>query len=188
MQILSNVKGWPKELVYIDLDRAKFEFFTVELIKGGYNHFQTIFHYGKYGNKGTTRIYRFSEENSYLDARNTANNKVKELKAEGYVIKNKMEEVIRTAIKESLKTSNNSNKKRFNSQPYNKSENHSYFCDLCNRPIHYSLYRKIENWGRNEGNWDYDKASPFYKKIVCLDCQIDKGIFQKRIDETFQLN
>lgn len=176
---------WPKELVFIDLNRGKFEYYNIELIKLGYDSFQVVFHYGKYGNKGTNKMHRFNGKSSYLEAKKLAYNKFYEMKSEGYIRKSKMEEAILNAIKQEQKSDNERKLKRKQTSYENRKKQCQ--CDLCKQPIHQSLYGKINSWGRGEGNWDFDVNSPLYKKVVCLDCQIDKGIFQKRIDETFKL-
>lgn len=175
---------WPKELVFIDLNRAIFEFYNIELIKISFNNFQVIFHYGKFHNKGTNKIYRFNGNNSYSDARKLAYKKFYEMKSKGYIRKEKIEEAILNTLKQEQK--NDNDRKSYNKSS-NKNVKKKSLCDLCKQPIHISLYEKINAWGRGEGNWDYSIHSPLYHKILCLDCQIDQNIFQKRIDESFIL-
>ncbi|MGF7534872.1 WGR domain-containing protein [Bacillus mexicanus] len=181
---MKKQKEWPKELVYIDLNRVLFEFYNIELIKIGFNNFQVIFHYGKFHNKGTNKIYRFNGSNSYSNARKLAYKKFYEMKSKGYIRKEKIEEALLNAIKQEQKFDN---ERKSQKKPKTQNNSKKNQCDLCNQPIHFSLSQKINAWGRGEGNWDFSINSPLYHKIVCLDCQIDNNIFQKRIDESFKL-
>lgn len=183
---MTKQKEWPKELVFIDLNSGRFEFFNIELIKLGYNNFQVVFHQGKFNNKGRNVIHRFNGEDSYLKAKKLAYNKFYEIKSEGFIRKEKMEEAILNAVKQEQKVDNEKKYKK-KKTTYKAKTTNKCVCDLCKQPIHFSLYEKINSWGRAEGNWDYELDSPLYKKVVCLDCQIDKGIFQKRIDNSFKL-
>ena len=54
-------------------------------------------------------------------------------------------------------------------------------CDLCEKPIRKEIYQKIEDWARGEGNWDYEPSFIGYKKVLCLDCQIEQDIFKKKL-------
>jgi hypothetical protein len=71
----------------------------------------------------------------------------------------------------------NEKKKKNNSTPEKK-----FDCDSCKKPIDKISYEKIYDWGRdiNKGNWDSDPTRETYKKVFCLDCQIEKEIFQQK--------
>lgn len=180
-------KEWPKELVYIDLNRGNFQFYNIELNRLGFDHFQVVFHFGRYGNKGTNKVLRFSGKESYLQAKKAAYKKFYEIKSEGYIRRDKMEEVILKAVKQEQKVDND--KKYKKNQGFSSKHNltKKCVCNFCKQPIHYNLFEKINSWGRGEGNWDFNIKSPLYQKVICLDCQIDKGIFQKKIDLDFKL-
>ncbi|WP_456363421.1 hypothetical protein [Priestia aryabhattai] len=184
---MTKQKEWPKELVFIELNSGRFEFFNIELIKLGYNNFQVVFHQGKFNNKGRNVVQRFTGEDAYLKAKKVAYNKFYNIKSEGFIRKEKMEEAILNAVKQEQKVDNEKKFKKKHNTNTHKQTKKQCVCDLCKQPIHFNLYEKINSWGRSEGNWDHSNNSPLFKKVVCLDCQIDKGIFQRRIDDSFNL-
>jgi hypothetical protein len=179
--ILTKQKEWPKELVLIDFKRKKFEFYNIEFLTVGYNDIQVICHSGKLTGNGISRVKQFKGKDSYKEAIKFAYKKFYEKKDVGFISLKKMEEGVKFAYKQEELM----NKEKKNKKVVSQEQKHK--CDLCHQPIHFSLFQKINSWGRGEGNWDYNSKSPLYKKVVCLDCQIDKGIFQKRIDEAFRL-
>lgn len=166
---------WPKELVYLDLTRETFKFFNIELTKIKNDLYQVTFHSGKYGNKGSNKVERFAGVGAYKEARKFAYKKFYELRSTGFVAKIKMDRAILKLIKEEQQKSTQ-NKAAVKTK--------RKVCDECGTEIAETLYAKINAWGRKEGNWDYSKESPYFKKVVCLNCQIDKGIFQKRLEDS----
>lgn len=99
--------------------------------------------------------------------------KTYEKKSEGFISVEKMEEGLKFAIKRE-------NQEEWRAK---NSKTKDLECDICKTPINPKLYEKINIWGRNDGNWDYASSSPLFKKVVCLDCQIEQDIFQKKIDK-----
>lgn len=173
--VLKKKKVWPKELVRIDFDKKKFDFFNIEIVSVGYNDMQVILHSGKLTGKGVSRVHQFKGENAYGDSMNFAYQSLRKKKGEGFIDKEYIVEGLDYAI--SLEKKDTAREKK--SKTISKSIKQ---CDFCHKEIESSLYQKIEQWARNEGNWDYHKSSPLYKKIACIECQMDKGIFQKKLD------
>lgn len=182
---LTKQKEWPKELVLIDFNRKKFDFFNIEVITVGYNDIQVIFHQGKLTGKGSSRVHQFKGKDSFKEAMKTAYKKFYEKKEQGYISMKRMEEGVKYAYKQEQITDNEKKKRKQKNSEAPLVKKHR--CVLCKQPIHFSLYEKINTWGRGEGNWDYSDKSPLFNKVVCLDCQIDKGIFQKRLDVNTRL-
>ncbi|WP_088362799.1 WGR domain-containing protein [Bacillus cereus] len=167
----------PKELVYLDFNRGEFKFFNVEIISLGYNDIQVMFQSGKLGTKGKISVHRFNTgEQPFKNAMKFAYNKIFEKELQGFLSVEKVENGIRYAAKKE----SNKNKQNDNTS---KNTNKKCGCSICKQPIHFKLYEKINSWGRGEGNWDFSSKSPLYQKVACLDCQIELGIFQKRIDQ-----
>ncbi|MED2737760.1 hypothetical protein [Bacillus toyonensis] len=163
----------PKELVYLDFNRGEFKFFNVEIISLGYNDIQVMFHSGKLGTKGKIYVHRFNTgDQPFKNAMKFAYNKIFEKELQGFLSVEKVENGIRYAAKQESNKNKNTN----------KNTNKKCSCALCKQPIHFKLYEKINSWGRGEGNWDYSPNSTLFHKVACLDCQIELGIFQKKID------
>jgi predicted DNA-binding WGR domain protein len=172
-----------KQLVYLDFRQNDYKFYDVEVLSVGYNDVQVIIRSGVLGNKGRQTIERFSDKKTssnkdatvLKEAMKFAYTKIYERKSKGYISREKMEEGLKYAIK--LDSQMEKQKKiKSSSQPEKILE-----CDSCKKPIDKNLYDKIYNWARDtsKGNWDSDPTRETYKKVFCLDCQIEKEIFQK---------
>lgn len=153
-----------KELVLIDFKKNAFKFYNVEVISLGYNDIQVIYTSGKLGNKGKTTMNRFIDFN---EARKNAYKKIYDKKGEGFINK---EHMIGW-----LGQSEDNHKKN------EKNVQRKYKCSECKNDIKKVNYFKINEWARGEGNWDYDRKSPGYKKVLCIDCQFKHNIFRKRL-------
>lgn len=173
-----------KQLVYLDFSQNSFKFYNVEVLSVGFNEVQVIFTYGTLGNKGRKTIEQFdspksakkSESNALKDAMKKAYKKIYEKKSEGFISRQKMEE----GLKHAIKLDNLAEKEAKNK--FKKKEDIKKFfkCDLCKNPIDEKLYDKINSWARNTGKWDIDPSKEHYQKVYCLDCQIEKDIFQRK--------
>lgn len=181
---MKNNKEWPKELVLIDFSRKKFEFHTIEIVSVGFNDMQVIFHSGKLTGKGISRVHQFKGEKAYAEAMKLAYQRLRKKKEEGFIEKEYMIEGINYAIDLDKKENGKKEKKKEKKANLKKEKKH---CDFCQKEIEWKLYKKIVEWARNEGNWDYHENSPLFNKIACIECQQDKGIFQKRLDEDTNL-
>lgn len=157
-----------KELVYCDFKKNEFRFFNVEVLSVGYNDMQVIVHFGKLGNKGRESITRLKD---FKESMKIAYKKIYDKKSEGYISREKFEKAMEELMEKEKKS------KQFRKR---KKES-SYHCDLCKKSIRKEIYQKIEEWARGEGNWDYDPSFIGYKKILCLDCQIEQDIFKKKM-------
>lgn len=159
-----------KELVKIDFKEDEYRFFNVEVLSVGYNDMQVIVHFGKLGNKGRETITRVKD---FKEAMKIAYQKIYDKKSDHYLSKEKMKSHIESFVSREEKTQKSKRKKS------KKTEQ----CDLCSKGIRKEIYDKINDWarGKEKGNWDYDKAFIGYKKVLCLDCQIEHDIFQKRM-------
>lgn len=165
---------WPKELVLIDFNKKKFEYYNIEIISVGYNDMQVIFHSGRLTGKGISRVYQFKGENAYAEAMKLAFQRLKKKKEEGFIDK----EHIITGLNYAFEL----NKKEATAKKKSQTKQKKKSCDFCNKDIDNKLYRRINLWARNEGNWDFSEDSPLYKKVVCIECQMNRGIFQKKVD------
>jgi predicted DNA-binding WGR domain protein len=173
-----------KQLVYLDFTKNEFKFYNVEVLSIGYNEVQVILTSGALGNKGRNNVELFTDKNptkkdksSVLkEAMKKAYKKIYEKKSEGYISLQKMEEGLKHAIKlDNIAEKEEKNKKN-NKKVVMKKTN----CDQCKNIIDEKLYTKIDSWARGSGNWDLDPTKECYKKVFCLDCQIEKDIFQRK--------
>lgn len=159
-----------KTLILIDFDKKDFKFETIEVKSVGYNDVQVHTVSGKLGNRGRESIKRFKGHDNVLkEAMKFAYKRIYDLKeSEGYLSERKLKNaIIDLQKKEKTKRKNVKENK--------------YICNLCNSPIKPEIYRKINDWARGDGNWDKDPKFVGYKKVLCLDCQIEHDIFKKRI-------
>lgn len=159
-----------KEMIFIDFEKNEFNFYHVEVLSVGYNELQVITNYGKLGNKGKENIVRLSD---YKEAMKLAYKKIYDKKSSGYISKEKMKDAITAAA--SFYQKEETNRK-------SKSKKVNYSCQLCGKDIDEKLYKKINDWARGGGNWDSDENFVGYKKVLCVSCQIDHEIYQKRIE------
>lgn len=158
-----------KELILLDFKKDDFRFYNVEVLSVGYNQIQVITTYGSLGNKGRENIQRFEgDENVYKEAMKLAYRKIYEKKSEGFVSKEKIQKTFTDFLNEERKARK-------------KKKPNQFSCDLCNKAIKETIYRKIDEWARGEGNWDKDTSFVGYKKVLCLDCQIEHDVFKKKI-------
>ena len=173
-----------KQLVYLDFTKNVFKFYNVEVLSIGYNEVQVIFTFGTLGNKGRNTVDIFTDKNSskkdkssvLKEAMKKAYKKIYEKKSEGYISLQKMEEGLKHAIKlDNIAEKEEKNKKSQKNKIIKKTN-----CDQCKNIIDEKLYEKIDSWARGSGNWDLDPTKEFYKKVFCLDCQIEKNIFQHK--------
>ena len=160
-----------KEYVYVDFDKNEFRFYNVTVLSVGYNQMQVIMSHGRLGNKGRENITRLDD---YKEAMKLAYRKIYEKKSEGFVSKEKTKEFFQSFLLEEK-----NKKKQTKPAAVRKKEPRLCRCDACKKTIRESIYKKIEQWARGEGNWDSEPT--LYNKVLCLDCQIEKDIFKKRI-------
>lgn len=138
---------------------------------------QVIVNYGKLGNKGRESITRFDGESAFVDAKKSFLKKVYDKKSEGYISREKMTKAINEFSLKEIKKEKEKRKKRYKTKYDTKTK-----CDLCQSPIKENVYKKINEWARGGGNWDNDKNFIGYKKVLCLDCQVEHDVFKKRVE------
>lgn len=173
-----------KQLVFLDFRKNVYTFYDIEVISIGYNDVQVIYSFGKLGNKGKQLMKRFNEEDDKGSsplklALKDAYNKIYTKKSEGFVSREKIEKGLMYALKQESLAKDKQSKTGY--KVVDKKT--KYKCDNCNNAINEKLYEKINKWARGEGNWDFDPTKEYYNKVFCLDCQIEKGIFQKVFKE-----
>lgn len=157
------------ELVKIDFNTNEFKFYNVEVIALGFNDLQVTFHHGKLGNEGRRTVHR---TDSYKTAMKKAANMVHELKEEqNYMDLEDMKGWLNQNTTEENLPKNKKKEKKKKTFP----------CDECGKSIPEKIYRKIDDWGRNSGNWDKDVNLICYKKVLCFDCQVEHDLYQKRL-------
>lgn len=159
-----------KELILIDFVKNEFKFFNIELLSVGYNQLQIITNYGKLGNKGTENIYRVTE---LKEAYKIFYRKIYEKKDLGYLSRRKVSEAI-TAATSFIR-------KEESQKDFTKNDMKKFHCSLCNKELKKSTYEKINQWARGEANWDKDFKFIGYKKVLCVECQIEHDIFKKKM-------
>jgi hypothetical protein len=161
-----------KELVLFDYIKKKFLFFHIKVTSVGYNEVQISMIEGKLGNRGREQIIRFEKDkNALKNAMKIAYKHIYDKKADGYISIAK----ISLAINSIQQKEKNEKKKRM------EKEKASFQCDLCEKPIKPEIYKKIDEWARAGGNWDFDDQFIGFKKVLCLDCQIEHDIFKKKV-------
>lgn len=166
-----------KELVYLNFDKQEFKFYNVEILSVGYNQIQVITCYGKLGTKGREHMTRFEgREDVFKESRKFAYNKIYEKKNMGYLSLEKTKEAIANMNKDIKKPKKQQSVKK---QPEKRRIPFGYDCDKCRKTISLSMYEKINEWARGEGNWD--SIPDLHEKIYCLDCQFDLDIFKKKL-------
>lgn len=158
-------------MILIDFERNEFSFYHVEVLSVGYNEMQVITNYGKLGNKGRENIVRLTD---YKEAMKLAYKKIYDKKAEGYISKEKMKDAITAAA-------SFFQKEVPSKRPAKKEPTTAFICDVCKKPMKETLYRKINEWARKEGNWDKDKRGIGYRRVLCVSCQIEHELFKKRL-------
>lgn len=156
-----------KELLLMDFVKNEFRFFTVEVLSVGFNEMQVIVSHGKLGNQGRESITRLTD---FKESMKLAYKKIYDKKSEGFISKEKFQKSIESFVQEEKE----SRKKK-------KTSESSTRCDLCQKSIRKEIYQKINEWARGEGNWDASADFVGYRKVLCLDCQIEKDIFKKRL-------
>lgn len=146
----------------MDLDENLFKFYNVEVLRLGRGKYQLITTAGKLTGKGKPHLKSFFE---YDDVMNEAREKIKLKKKEGFAE--------RVDVKKAL----------FPVFPKGKQpdDSSSYTCDLCYKSIEEDNYRKIKEWARGEGGWDNNPAKAYYQKVLCIECQIEHGVYRKRL-------
>lgn len=179
-----------KELIYIDFTENIAKFFTIELLSVGYNQIQVISTSGNFNNKGREHVVRFEGESAFKEGNKLLYKKFLEKKAEGYEEKEdigKWHEVFHDkffgeyiTLIQDYKKSKKSKKEYAKKSVYSFNKKESK-CDLCKKHIPEKMYGKINDWGRGEGNWDQKSSSAYYKKVWCIECQIEHDIFKKKM-------
>ncbi|QST02823.1 hypothetical protein IMZ31_19935 (plasmid) [Pontibacillus sp. ALD_SL1] len=159
-----------KSLVYLDFKKNVFKFFSVSVLKVHYNHVQVILREGFLGNnnKGRETVKRFEgDRRIYKEAYKYAWRKIYEKENEGYISRERAEKGHETAKQE--KTERKKPPKR--KKPA---------CSQCKKTMPQDRYDQINEWGRGEGGWDETKD--LKGKVLCIDCQIEKDVFRKRLN------
>lgn len=157
-----------KELILIDFKQNEFLFYHVEVLSVGYKELQVITTSGKLGNKGREHIIRVNE---YKEAMKIAYSRIYDKKSAGYLSKQKMKDAITAAAQ------------FYYYEQKTKAPKKTYTCSLCHQQMEPKLHKKINEWARGEGNWDYSPHFIGYKKVICVTCQIEHDIFKKRAGE-----
>ncbi|GAB6429157.1 hypothetical protein bcgnr5372_41030 [Bacillus luti] len=154
-----------QHLVLLDFEENKFRFFHVELIRLGRDKYHLVTTQGKLGNQGKKTLNTYV---GYDEALSECRAKVYMKKKEGYSL---LVEV-KGAIEKLHKQKNKPRK-------YNKPKS---VCDICSKEIEKEKYKMIDEWARGEGGWDKNPNGVAYKKILCIDCQIDHKLYKKRLN------
>jgi hypothetical protein len=94
-----------------------------------------------------------------------AYDKIYDKKGEGYVSQEKMIAAI-DALMRSERGQAKINQERLHK------------CDLCGKSIKPEVFNKINSWARGEGGWDVNPQSAGYRKVLCIDCQIEHDLFK----------
>lgn len=196
-----------KELVFLDFKQSegKFydgKFYHIEMLSVGYNQIQVISTYGNMNNKGRESIIRFKGKDAFTEAKKLFYKKFFDKKNEGYFERQDIEKWFKafdpknfeehlTLIKKNHANFTNQEQKNTTKKIASKnstiskkksvSEQKKHSCDLCKKTIDENMHGKINEWARNEGNWDKDSDFIGYKRVLCIGCQIEHDIFQKRI-------
>lgn len=165
-----------EELIFLHIRKEEYKFYTLELISVGYNQLQLISTYGRLGTKGRESIIRISNGKQTLtEGRKMFYQKIFEKKSSGYLTKERISDAIQTAVK------NEREEKRYKRKTKKENPPQSNKCDLCKKEISNSLYERIDDWARGEGNWDSDDHFIGYHRVLCIACQIDNNIYQQVI-------
>jgi len=162
-----------KEMILIDFKKNEFNFYHVEVLSVGYNELQVITNFGKLGNKGKENIVRL---NDYKEAMKIAYKKIYDKKSAGYISKEKMENAITAAA--------SFYQKQVSEKPVKSKKQKALSCDICKKDIEEKLYKRINDWARGGGNWDKNPDFIGFKKVLCVNCQIDHEIYQKRYENS----
>lgn len=163
-----------KELVFINFKKQEFRFYNVELLSVGFNELHMITHYGNLGNKGKESIVRFSDFN---EATKASYKKIYEKKSDGYMSVERIAKTLEDLYKNEMKEKKNPYVPKNTSKNVSKN---AHVCGVCGKKIDSVLYKKIDDWARGEGGWDHQEDFIGYKKVLCIDCQIDHDIFKKK--------
>lgn len=166
-----------KELILIDFEKNEFNFYNVEILSVGFNQLQVITNYGKLGNKGKESIVRLED---LKEAYKVAYKRIFDRKELGYISRRKLSEAI-TAASSFIRHEEKNNDKKPQRKKNFDNNNKTKECDVCKKSIAINSYNKINNWARNEGNWDKDKNFIGYNKVLCIECQIEHDIFKKKM-------
>lgn len=158
-----------KKYVYINFEKNEFKFYHLDVLSVGFNEMQVISTYGTLGNKGRESIKRFSGEKAFKESMKFFYQKMYDKKGEGYINVDKIIGAIDFVVREDKKE-----KKRIKKRLYR--------CDECKKNIKPETYKKIDEWARGEGNWDYDPSFIGYKKILCIGCQFEYDIYRKKMN------
>jgi predicted DNA-binding WGR domain protein len=169
-----------KQLVKIDLHKQDFRFYYVEVLSVGYNQLQVIVTHGKLGTKGKENVTRFvptpEQPDIFKDAMKFAYSKIYDKKGEGFANLDKMKQWIEQYFVEERKKEQKPVSKKSFTKPVTQCK-----CDLCGQSIEPPIYKKINDWARGEGNWDIDTNFVGYNKVICINCQIERDMFKKKI-------
>ena len=150
-----------KELMLISIPKNCFYFYNVEVLSIGYNEIQVIVGHGSLGNRGRENIKRFTD---FKEAMKFAYDKIYEKKGEGYISKEKMQASIEALVRKERGRDTIARERTFK-------------CDLCGKRMQEEFYHKVDEWGRKKGGWDKNPQHIGYKKVLCIDCQIEHDIF-----------
>ncbi|MGU8833513.1 WGR domain-containing protein (plasmid) [Clostridium perfringens] len=140
-----------QKLILIDLMNQRALFYNIKIEKSKDNY-MLVATSGKIGNKGVTAILYKGED--YTLCKNEFWKKIYEKKSNNYRL-----------LKDSINKIN---------AIFGFSE---YFCDMCGESIEASLYKKIDNYLRNETSVDSDRKD-IKDKVLCFKCQKKEGIYK----------
>lgn len=170
---MSSVK-LHKKLVKLDFRKDEYFFVDIKIIALGFNDLRMIVRQGKLGNKGRESTTQFNGKDSFKNAIRSGYSLEEDFLKKGYVSRSRVVNALKLSLGEDNKLKG-------------KKNNKGTKCYFCDKYIDQVNSRKIKKWADTEGNWNYSKKSPLYNKIVCIDCQIEKGIYQTSIDKNFKL-
>lgn len=167
-----------KELILLDLNEMKFQFYNITVESVGYNDLQIIFHYGKVNNKGTKQLIKSS---SYKEAMAIAFQKFYEIKAKKYEEVEDMKGWLGQTDLPVAKSESNVQKENKFKKKKIKEAIKEFACDECKNSIKEEVYNEIDKWGRGGGGWDKNPSFVGYQKVLCIKCQWKHDIFKKRM-------
>lgn len=157
-----------EQLVHLDFVKNEYRFFSIRVESIGFNKMQVVTVEGKLMNRGREKRFFFEEsKTSYKEALHFANETLNAKYKEGFVIQKEIERAWKSLQKQE-KTKRKVSKKEFK-------------CHVCGQKMEPETYKKTNNWGRGGGNWDSNPSFIGYQKVLCMDCQLEHGIYQKRI-------
>lgn len=173
-----------KQLFLIDLTDNIAKFYTLELVSVGFNKIQLISSYGNMNGNGRSSLKAFEGEKAFFSSKKIFYSKLLDLKSQGYLEKEDLQDWFALFDERYLKTNISTLKEHIDIKKAEKKQKKNTTkttCGLCHKKIKKETFDKINEWGRGEGNWDQDKNFIGYKKVLCIDCQIEYDIFKKKL-------